>query len=50
MSIGKFRGWLYFLAKILGDLNAVLRGRIGQRIVRRLAGKVTGRLMGKLFR
>ena len=50
MSISKIRGILYFMAKLLGDINAVRRGTIGQRIGRRLAGKVTGRLMGKLFR
>ena len=50
MSIGKIRSLLYFWAKILGDLNAVLRGRIGTRIARRLAGKFTGRLLGRLFR
>ena len=50
MSIGKIRSVLYFLARILGDINAVRRGRIGQRIGRRLAGKITGRLLGRLFR
>lgn len=50
MSIGQFRSILYFVAKLLGDINAVRRGRIGQRIGRRLAGKITGRLLGKLFR
>ena len=50
MSIGKVRSFLYWLAKLLGDINAVRRGRIGQRIGRRLAGKVTGRLLGRLFR
>ena len=50
MSISKFRGFLYWLARLLGDINAVRRGRIGQRIGRRLAGKVTGRLLGRLFR
>ena len=50
MTIGKLRGFLYWLARLLGDINAVRRGRIGQRIGRRLAGKVTGRLLGKLFR
>ena len=41
MTIGKLRGFLYWLARLLGDINAVRRGRIGQRIGRRLAGKVT---------
>ena len=50
MSINKIRSALYFTAKILGDVNAVNKGKIGTRILRRLAGKFTGRLMGKLFR
>ena len=50
MSISKIRGFLYWLAKLLGDINAVRRGRIGQRIGRRLAGKLTGRLLGRLFK
>lgn len=50
MSIGKTRSLLYLLARLLGDLNAVRRGRIGRRIGRRLAGKASGRLLGRLFR
>lgn len=53
MSISKFRGWLYFIAKILGDVQAVRskrKGAITRRIGRRIAGKMTGRLLGKMFR
>ena len=50
MSIGKIRGWLYFIAKLLGDFNAVRRGRVGQRIGRRITGKLTGRWLGRFFR
>lgn len=50
MSIGKIRRWLYFITKLLGDLNAVRRGRIGQRIGRRITGKRTGRWLGRFFR
>jgi hypothetical protein len=28
MSINKTRGFLYFLAKILGDVNAVKKGKM----------------------
>lgn len=45
-----FRSFLYALAKILGDVNAIARGKILRRIGRRLAGKGTGRLLGKIFR
>lgn len=44
------RSLLYLVARLLGDVNAVRRGRIGQRIVRRLAGKATGRAMRKMLR
>jgi len=50
MSIGKTRGFLYTLARLLGDVNAVNKGKVGRRIARRAAGKVTGRSLGKLFK
>jgi predicted GNAT family N-acyltransferase len=50
MSIGKTRSALYKTARILGDVNAVKRGTIGKRIVRRAAGRATGRGLGKLFK
>lgn len=50
LTIGKTRGFLYLLAKLLGDLNAVKRGTIGRRIARRAVGRATGRAMGRWFR
>jgi hypothetical protein len=50
MSINKTRGLLYWLARLLGDVNAVKRGPVGRRIGRRAAGKLTGRGLGRLFR
>lgn len=50
MTIGQTRVSLYWLARILGDFSAVMRGRVGKRIARRAAGKATGRGLGKLFR
>jgi len=44
------RSFLYFLARLLGDISAARKGRIGKRIGRRVAGRVAGRLLGKLFR
>lgn len=44
------RSLLYWLARLLGDVNAVRRGRIGQRIVRRVAGKAAGRALRKTLR
>lgn len=46
MSINSTRGFLYALARLLGDVNAVRRGRVGRRIGRR----VTGRGLGRIFR
>ena len=44
-----FRSILYALAKLLGDVNAVNKGKVGRRIARRVAGKVTGRGLGRWF-
>jgi len=53
MTISKFRGKLYALAKILGDVQALTHknpGRaIPKRIGRRIAGKLTGRIMRAIF-
>lgn len=46
----KLRGWLYFFAKILGDLSAIKKGRVGKRVARRMAGKQTGKAMRKIFK
>lgn len=50
MSIGKTRGSLYRLARLLGDVQAVSKGRVAQRIGRRVVGRHVGRGMGRLFR
>lgn len=43
------RSSLYLMARLLGDINAVRKGRVGRRIARRAAGKATGRLLWRLF-
>ena len=50
MSINKTRGFLYQLAKLLGDYQAVRKGRVGRRILRRASGKATSKALSKLFR
>jgi len=45
-----FRGFLYWLARLLGDVNAVKRGRVGRRMARRATGRATGRLFRKIFK
>lgn len=49
MGRGSFRSALYALARFLGDVNAVKKGKVGRRIARRAAGKLTGRAMRRLF-
>jgi hypothetical protein len=41
-----FRGLLYSLAKLMGDYNAVKKGKVGKRVAR----KATGKAMRKLFK
>jgi len=50
MTLGGLRSLIYRIARILGDLSAVRRGKVGKRIGRRLAGRLTGRFLGRLFR
>lgn len=50
MSINSTRRFLYLLARLLGDANAVRRGTVGKRIARRAVGRATGRGIGKLFK
>mgnify|MGYP001096592268 CR=1 FL=1 len=44
------RSMLYKAARLMGDANAVKKGRVGQRVARRVAGRATGRGLGKLFK
>ncbi len=44
------RSMLYFIARILGDINAVRKNSIGRRVGRRAAGKATGRLFRGIFK
>jgi len=46
----KARGLLYTIAKWLGDYQAVKKGKVGKRIVRRSAGRAAGKGMRKLFK
>ena len=44
------RSSLYKIARIMGDVNAVKKGKVGKRVVRRGAGKATGRTLRKLIK
>jgi len=50
MSINKTRGLIYKLAKLLGDISAISKGKVTKRINRRAVGKATGKLFRKLFK
>lgn len=53
MSVNKTRGFLYKLARMLGDFSAVSSGspkKMAKRVGRRAAGKAAGRAMRKLFK
>lgn len=48
MSISKTRSALYKTARILGDIDAVKKGRAKTRIKNRVKGKLLGKLLSKL--
>ncbi|WP_196493786.1 hypothetical protein [Ornithinibacillus caprae] len=50
MKINKIRRTLYCFARILGDINAVKKGRVGKRVGKRVAGRATGKMLRKLFK
>jgi len=45
-----FRSLLYAIARLLGDLGAVQKGRTSKRIGRRIAGRSAGKVLRKLFK
>jgi len=47
--MGKTRSKLYKLGKLLGDLEAIKKGKVGKRILRRGAEKITSKGFRKLF-
>ncbi len=53
MSVSKSRGFLYKLARLMGDWQALSSGsskKISRRIGRRAAGKATGKAFRKIFK
>jgi len=44
------RSLLYKLARFLGDVNAVKRGKVGRRVARRAAGRASGKLLRRFFK
>jgi len=50
VSTSSTRSLLYQLARLLGDVSAVQKHRVGKRIARRATGRMTGRALGRMFR
>ena len=50
MSIARTRRTLYRSARVLGDVQAVRRGRVSQRLVNRGLGRLVGRLLSRLWK
>ena len=44
------RNMLYLIARLMGDANAVKKGKVTKRIGRRIVGRGAGTGMGKLYR
>jgi len=49
-DMAEFIGLLDTMAKLMGDYNAVKRGKVGKRVGCRTDGKTTGKAMRKLFK
>jgi hypothetical protein len=53
MSVNKTRGYLYKLARFLGDFQAISSGspkKMTNRVGRRVTGRAAGKAMRKLFK
>jgi len=50
LTFAKLRKGLYKTAKVMGDVQAVRKKKVGKRVARRVAGKATGKMLGKLFK
>ncbi len=50
MRINKIRSALYKTAQILGDINAVQKGKLPQRIVRRTLWRIIGRAINRTIK
>lgn len=47
-KISKIRSLLYTAARVLGDVDAVAKGKAGKRVKNRLLGKLSSKLLRKL--
>ena len=44
------RSLLYALGRLLGDVSAVKKGRVGKRVGWRVSGKITSKFLNKLWK
>ena len=42
------RSLLYLIAKLMGDLSAIRKGRVGQRVKRRITGKIASKILRRI--
>jgi len=49
-SLNKIRNAMYRAASLLGDVNAISRGTIIQRLIRKFAFRHFGQFINKLFK
>jgi len=47
-KISKIRSTLYKTSRVLGDVDAVKKGKVGKRVKNRVLGKLAGKLLKKL--
>lgn len=50
MSINKLRSLLYRAASVLGDVNAVRKGKVVQRVVHKTETRVAMKIIRRLFK
>lgn len=44
------RRFMYGTARLLGDIEAAKKGRLGRRVARRMVGRMTGRMLRRMLR
>lgn len=44
------KNFLYALLKFINDFQAIQKGKVGNRVGRRIYGKAAGRLSSRIFR
>ena len=49
-AVMSFRSFLYALARLLGDINAIQKGTVGKRVQRRVVGRLAGKLLVRVLK